>query len=141
MPRLLQEIARYVDKQLKQNFLKMLLTKDNRIACIDGYHRWIAALVSAFQASFSPIHLASLILRMISILQIAALLDAQRWQRQSDLARAEDQQKLNEHLWENQKELIKEMRKVNSADSRFFADRPLSESQRSEFASMIVAIQ
>lgn len=46
---LLQEIARYVKKQSNENFLRLLLTKDRRIACIDGYHWRIVALVSAFQ--------------------------------------------------------------------------------------------
>ena len=50
--RLLGEISASVEKDSSCLFLKLLFTKDQRIARIEGYHRRIASLVTSFQASF-----------------------------------------------------------------------------------------
>jgi hypothetical protein len=50
--RLLGEISASIKKDASCMFLKLLFTKDQRIARIEGYHRRIATLVTSFQASF-----------------------------------------------------------------------------------------
>ena len=50
--RLLEEISTFVEKDASCVFLKLLFTKDQRIAKIDGYHTRITTLVTVFQASY-----------------------------------------------------------------------------------------
>jgi len=71
---LLSEIVEFVQKEDGREFLKLIFTKDTRIARIDGLHRKLGAAVDAFQ--------------------ISALLDVQKWQARNSRARVEDQQVL-----------------------------------------------
>jgi hypothetical protein len=50
--RLLEEISTFIEKEASCVFLKLLFTKDQRIAKIDEYHRRIATSVTSFQVSF-----------------------------------------------------------------------------------------
>jgi hypothetical protein len=47
---LLHEVASFVRTQASHSFVKLLFTKDDRIAAIEGYHRKIEAMITAFQA-------------------------------------------------------------------------------------------
>jgi hypothetical protein len=49
--RLLKDIRAFVQKETSRPFIKMLLTKGQRIAQIDHYHRCISTAVTSFQAS------------------------------------------------------------------------------------------
>jgi hypothetical protein len=49
--RLLKEISIFVRKETSRPFLKVLFTKDERIARIEQYHRRIATAVTSFQES------------------------------------------------------------------------------------------
>jgi len=49
--RLLDEISGFVQKEHLCGFLKLLFTKDQRIAQIEVYHRRIATSVASFQVS------------------------------------------------------------------------------------------
>jgi hypothetical protein len=49
--RLLDEISEFVQKEPLCGFLKLLFTKDQRIAQIDAYHRRIAISVASFEVS------------------------------------------------------------------------------------------
>ena len=51
--RLLEEIAAFVQKESSRGFLKLLFTKDERIARIEGYHRRIGTAVTSFHASLN----------------------------------------------------------------------------------------
>ncbi|KIM73018.1 hypothetical protein PILCRDRAFT_15623 [Piloderma croceum F 1598] len=70
---LLVEISSFVQKEATRGFLKLLFTKDERIARIEEYHRHIGTLISA-------------------------LLNIQAWQSMNEKARATDQRELNERL-------------------------------------------
>ncbi|KAJ7496362.1 hypothetical protein FB451DRAFT_196353 [Mycena latifolia] len=48
---LLEDIHRFVDKEQSKSFAKSLLTKDSRIASIEGFYRRIGMSVNAFQIS------------------------------------------------------------------------------------------
>lgn len=50
--RLLDEISEFIAKDTS-NFWTLLITKDQRIAKIDEYHRRVGTLVTSFQASLS----------------------------------------------------------------------------------------
>jgi hypothetical protein len=54
--RLLEEILVFIEKEGSCVFLKLLFTKDQRIAKIDEYHKRIASSVTSFQVS-SPLQL------------------------------------------------------------------------------------
>jgi hypothetical protein len=58
--RLLDDIAVFVQKEASCGFLKLLYTKDQRIAQIEEYHRCIGTSVTSFQESFFHLHLLDL---------------------------------------------------------------------------------
>jgi hypothetical protein len=49
--RLLKEISAFVQREASRGFLKLLFTKDQRIAQIEAYHRRITTSVESFQVS------------------------------------------------------------------------------------------
>jgi Trp operon repressor len=49
--RLLDEISAFVQQEASRAFLKLLFTKDERIARIEEYHQRISTTVTTFQAS------------------------------------------------------------------------------------------
>jgi hypothetical protein len=62
--RLLGDISASIEKDASCVFLKLLFTKDQRIARIEGYHRRIATLVTSFQASFHTFRLLHALTQM-----------------------------------------------------------------------------
>ncbi|KIM73991.1 hypothetical protein PILCRDRAFT_715514, partial [Piloderma croceum F 1598] len=76
--RLLEDISSFIQKEALCGFLKLLFTKDQRIAQIDGYYRRIDDSIQSFQ--------------------ISALLDIRGWTKRNNDAREVDQQVLNEQL-------------------------------------------
>jgi len=87
--RLLENISTFVQKEASCGFLKLLFSKDQRIARIESYYRRIRISVESFQ--------------------ISALLNINAWQMRNDDARAVDQELLNERLLQlerNQDRLI-----------------------------------
>jgi hypothetical protein len=133
-----------VKKQSKENFLKLLFTKEGRIACIDGYRWRITALVNAFQVSVHfPVD-TGLHARICDgglNLQITALLDVQNWQSRSEEARKRDQRILDDNLRNNQNALIEQMGKTDATMVFYRLMRLLSESQHNNLVAMIVALQ
>jgi len=85
---------KFVQKEHLCGFLKLLFTKDQRIAQIEVYHRRITTSVASFQVS------SHLRVRTIEATdkQISALMSIHTWQRRNDDARAADQKELNEQL-------------------------------------------
>jgi hypothetical protein len=50
---LLEDISAFVRKEASYKFLKLLITKDRRIARIEGYYRRIEISIESFQASYN----------------------------------------------------------------------------------------
>ncbi|KIM82420.1 hypothetical protein PILCRDRAFT_461876 [Piloderma croceum F 1598] len=94
LSRLLKEISAFVQREASRGFLKLLFTKDQRIAQIEAYHRRITTSIESFQ--------------------ISALLDIHAWQKKNVNARTADQRALNErllHLETNQQRLMEALTK------------------------------
>lgn len=75
---LLRTIDSFVEKEVSVHFLKLLFTKNQRIARIEAFHQRISTSVASFQ--------------------IAALLDIREWQMRNDGAKKIDQQALDARL-------------------------------------------
>jgi hypothetical protein len=94
--RLLEDISAFVQKETSRPFMKLLFTKNLRIAQIEQYHRSISTAVTSFQAS-RDISQCMTCLHQLSQ-QISALVSIQSWQAMNDDARAVDQRALSESL-------------------------------------------
>lgn len=95
-PRLLKDVAVYIQKQCTFGFFKLLLLKNERLAAIDAFHRRISSSVSTF-------HVWSFFLIRYNCLKaeryrIAALIDTRLWQSRNEEARKTDQGRLHTHL-------------------------------------------
>ncbi|KZP31913.1 kinase-like protein [Athelia psychrophila] len=89
LQKLLEEIHDFIKAEGQESFIKLLVTKERRIAQIDTYHKKIAALANAFQ--------------------ISALLDIAKWQAKNDAAKVEDRNVLYARLdeLERDRELLR----------------------------------
>jgi hypothetical protein len=59
--RLLEEISTFAQKEASCGFLKLLFTKDQRIARIESYYRRIGISIESFQASCSVFESTTLV--------------------------------------------------------------------------------
>jgi hypothetical protein len=94
--RLIVEINTFVDAEKGRGFLKILFTREDRIAAIEVYHRRICATVNAFQVSLRKLRNNV----GLSLSKVSALIDVQEWQNRNTESRAEDQRLLSERLTE-----------------------------------------
>ena len=91
---LIKEVNFFVQNEQGRGFLKLLFSKDERIAAIENYHRRLCVCATAFQVIVSNVNQT---LGPHS-LQITTLLDIKDWQTALDEAGEADKQLLDEYL-------------------------------------------